>query len=211
MKKLILALDVPNFEVAIEIAEDVYEYVDEFKVNYPLVLSSGIKIIKDLAKMKPVIADFKIADVPHISCEIARIAFENRASSVIVHGFSGRDTVEAVLNVAKNFDGKVYVVTELSSKGGEEYMANFSVKIAETVRELGCHGIIAPATRIEKVKILRRTVKDLEIICPGIGFQGGNFEVLKFADGIIVGRSIYMSDDPRRAAKEMKEIVSKYK
>ncbi|MCS7122244.1 MAG: orotidine-5'-phosphate decarboxylase [Archaeoglobaceae archaeon] len=209
MKKLVAALDVLSSEKAVKIAKDIVDYVDEFKVNYPLVLSAGIKVIKDLSKIRPVIADFKIADVPHLAYMISKIAFESGALAVIVHGFSGSDSVKATLDVARDFDGKVYVVTELSSKGGEEYMTKFSVDIAKMAKKLGCHGIIAPATRVEKVKILREVVGKMEILCPGVGFQGGSFEVLKFADGIIVGRSIYESEDPKKSAREIREIINK--
>jgi len=59
---IIVALDVDDTSIAAEIAE----WVDAIKVNYPLVLSKGVSVIKELAAYKPVIADFKIADVPHI-------------------------------------------------------------------------------------------------------------------------------------------------
>ncbi|MCX8172637.1 MAG: orotidine 5'-phosphate decarboxylase, partial [Archaeoglobaceae archaeon] len=85
MKELILALDVEERKIAIKIAEELSDLIDRFKVNYPLLLSAGIKIISELSEMKPVIADLKIADVPHISSKIAEIAFRNDAKAVIAH------------------------------------------------------------------------------------------------------------------------------
>lgn len=207
MKQLILALDVLDEEKALEIARNVEEYVDRIKVNYPLVLSAGIEVIRKLSRIKPVIADFKIADIPYTSSLIAKIAFENLAESVIAHGFVGSDTLKEVCRVAAEYGGKVYVVTELSSPGGEEFMSAVSLKIAEKAREIGCSGLIAPSTRIERLKEIRRVAGDMEILCPGIGAQKGSLEAVKYADGIIVGRGIYDSRNPAEEARKFRQLL----
>jgi len=208
MKKieLVLALDVLERDRALNIASEVREYISYIKVNYPLVLSCGVGIIGELSKIRPVIADFKIADIPYTSSLIARIAFENGAKAVIVHGFAGRETVKAVLDVAKEFEGEVYVVTELTSS--EEFFKGISDKIAKMAVELGCHGIIAPSTRPERVKALKEIVGNIKILCPGIGAQGGSLEVVKYATHIIVGRAIYNSKNPKKSAEEICKKLS---
>ncbi len=207
MKKLVLALDVMDAERAVNLAKEVSDLIDAIKVNYPLVLSAGVEIIERLAEIRPVIADFKIADIPYTSSLIARIAFEKGTSAVIVHGFTGSDTVRAVVEVAEEHEGKVYVVTELSSPGGEEFMSRVSLKIVEMARRLGCHGLIAPSTRIDRLAEIRKAANNMEILCPGIGAQGGSIEALKYADGIIVGRGIYAADDPRKEAKRYRNMI----
>ncbi len=201
MTDLILALDLPDCDRALRIAREVKDFVSHVKVNYPLVLSCGVGVIEELSRVRPVIADFKIADIPYVSSSIAKIAFENGAKAVIVHGFSGRETVKAVLNVAKGYEGEVYVVTELTSS--EEFFKDVSDRIARMAIELGCHGIVAPATRVERVKKLSEIVEGLKVICPGIGAQGGSLEVVKYATHVIVGRAIYESKDPRKSAEEI--------
>lgn len=126
---------------------------------------------------------------------------------MIVHGFTGSDTVRAVVEVAEEHEGKVYVVTELSSPGGEEFMSRVSLKIVEMARRLGCHGLIAPSTRIDRLAEIRKAANNMEILCPGIGAQGGSIEALKYADGIIVGRGIYAADDPRKEAKRYRNMI----
>jgi orotidine-5'-phosphate decarboxylase len=204
--ELVLALDVLERERALKVANEVREYISYIKVNYPLVLSCGVGIIGELSKIRPVIADFKIADIPYTSSLIARIAFENGAKAVIVHGFAGRETVKAVLDVAKEFEGEVYVVTELTSS--EEFFKGISDKIAKMAVELGCHGIIAPSTRPERVKALKEIVGNIKILCPGIGAQGGSLEVVKYATHIIVGRAIYNSKNPKKSAEEICKKLS---
>lgn len=209
---LILALDLKDREKALSVAESVKEHVDVIKVNYPLVLSCGVEIIGELSEIRPVIADFKIADIPFTSSAIAEIAFESGARAVICHGFVGRDVVEEVVKVAKRYSGEVYVVAELSSEGAREFMQPVAEKIVEIANNVGCHGIIAPATRPERVEKLRRLARGLKIISPGVGAQGGKVEeIAKFVDGIIVGRSIYGAENPVEAAKRFKEAFLRAK
>jgi len=199
--EIVLALDVLDRERALSIAKDVKDFISHIKINYPIVLSSGIDVMRDLSKIKPVIADFKIADIPYVSSILAKISFENDASAVIVHGFSGRETVKAVLDVARDYDGEVYVVTELTSS--DEFFGEVSDRIARMALDLGCHGIVAPSTRPDRVKRLREIVGDMKIICPGIGVQGGSVEVAKYATHVVVGRAIYESKDPKGSAEKI--------
>lgn len=201
---LILALDVIDKQDAIKVTEEVSHYFDAIKVNFPLVLSSGLDIISQLADLKPVIADFKIADIPYTSSLISQLAFKAGASAVIVHGFTGSDTINAVIDSGKPFNGEVYVVSELSSKGGKEYFPSVADRIVEMAMDLGCNGIIAPATRVERIAHYRKMSEELTIIAPGIGAQGGKVEeaIKAGANFVILGRSIYRSADPQGAASD---------
>ncbi len=207
MAELVLALDMLDETRALEVAREVSEYVSALKVNYPLVLSAGVDVIGKLAKIRPVVADFKVADIPYTSSLIAKIAFEAGAKAIIVHGFAGVETVKAVLDVAEEYGGEVYVVTELTSS--DEFFRGVADRIAKMARDLGCHGIIAPGNRPERVKELRRIVGGMKILCPGIGVQGGKAEAVidAGADAIIVGRSIYEAEDPKKAAEELSRLL----
>ena len=209
---LVLALDLKEERKALEVAKRVEKYIEAVKVNYPIVLSCGIKIIEKLSKIKPVIADFKIADIPYTSSLIAEIAFESGAKAVICHGFVGEDVLREVLNAARSYDGKVYVVTELTNEGAKKFMAPAALKIVEMAKRVGCQGLIAPATKPEKVGEIRKIAGDMEILSPGIGAQGGAVEeVAPYVDGIIVGRSIYTAENPEEVARELKERFRKAK
>jgi orotidine-5'-phosphate decarboxylase len=212
MKKengLILALDVIDREEALRLIGYVADYLDAIKVNYPLILSSGIEIIKELSDIKPVIADFKIADIPYTSSLSSELAFKAGASGIIVHGFSGRDTVSAVINIASRYKGDVFVVSELSNEGGKEFLTPVSDKIVQMANDLGCSGIIAPATRPERIAHFRKIARNLTIISPGVGAQGGILEdvIRAGADFIIVGRSIYNAENPGKVAKEYADRI----
>lgn len=131
------------------------------------------------------------------------------ASAVIAHGFTGSDSVRACVDASQ---GKVFIVTEMSHPGGKEFTQPNAERIAAIAREEGAMGIIAPATRPERIAKMREIVGDMKIISPGVGAQGGKAsDALRFgADFIIVGRAIYEAPDPAEAAKGIAEEISAY-
>ncbi|MGC8913004.1 MAG: orotidine-5'-phosphate decarboxylase [Thermoplasmata archaeon] len=211
MKGLILALDMTSAEKGISVFQKVCSYIEAVKVNYPIVLSAGTKIIKTLSEKKYVLCDFKIADIPNTSRLIAEIAFENGASGVIAHAFTGRDSLKAVKDVAEKYGGEVFVVVEMSHPGGAEFTAKHAEEFAYLAKEAGARGVIAPATRPERIKKIREIIgEEMLILSPGVGTQGGELKktISAGANYIIVGRSIYEAEKPDEIAKEMRAAIS---
>lgn len=204
--RIILALDVKSRMDALRVVESARESVDAVKVGWPLILAAGPDVIIDIAKIKDVICDMKIADIPSVNTLIVQQAMSRRASAVICHGFTGEDSVKACVDAAK---GQVFVVTEMSHPGGKQFTAPVADKLAALAKSAGARGIVAPATRPDRIADLRRIIGNLEIISPGVGAQGGKAsDALKAgADYIIVGRAIYESPDPKAAAKALADEV----
>ncbi|WP_297063427.1 orotidine-5'-phosphate decarboxylase [Thermococcus sp.] len=207
MNRLILALDLYDREKAIEIARQTADYLWAIKVNWPLILGSGLGIISELKQVTglPVIADLKLADIPNTNRLIARKVFEAGADYIIIHGFVGRDSVKAVMEL-----GETIIVVEMSHLGAKEFIQPVTDKLIEMANGLEPFGVIAPATRPERVAYIRSKLKPgIRVITPGVGAQGGKVgDVLKAgADYIIVGRAIYQSDNPRESARKIHEEV----
>ncbi len=205
--RIILALDEVRGERAMWVAEQVADLVDAIKINWPLVLSTSPETITSLSRLSPVICDFKVADIPNTASLIVSQAIKRGAEGVIVHGFTGSDSVRAAVQAA---DGRqIFVVAEMSHPGGAEYTAPASESLARMAVECGASGIIAPATRPERVAALRKIVGDLLILSPGVGAQGGSASTAlnKGADYVIIGRSIYGAEDPRVAASQVVEEI----
>ena len=212
--RLILALDVLDSEDAIRISKDVAEYVDAIKIGYPIVLACGLDIIKDLSELAPIIADFKVADIPNTNRLICEQVFDAGADAVIVQGFTGHDSLEICVNLANERNKSIFVVTEMSHPGALDFMQDVGEDIAKMAADKKAFGIVAPATRPERVKEIRKIIgEEVTIISPGVGAQGGSAsDVIKAgADWVIVGRSIYQSDNPADAAKaivdEIKTVI----
>lgn len=209
--RLILALDVTDKDKAISISRDVAEYVDAIKIGYPLVLGAGTGAINAVTEFAPVIADFKVADIPNTAGLICARAFEAGASAVIVHGFTGRDSLLECVKRGKEYNGDIYVVTEMSHPGAVEFMAPKALELARLAVDSGASGVVAPATRPARVKEIRSVVGGLTIISPGVGAQGGSASaaIRAGADYVIVGRSIYNSGNPGEEAKKIAKEIGK--
>jgi orotidine-5'-phosphate decarboxylase len=209
--RLILALDVTDRTKAISISKDVTEYVDAIKIGYPLVLGAGIEIINTLSEFAPIIADFKVADIPNTNRLICSRAFEAGAGAVIVHAFTGRDSLSECVKTGREHNGKIYVVTEMSHPGAVDFMQAKALELARLAVESSASGVVAPATRPERVKEIRSVVGELTIISPGVGAQGGSAveAVRAGADYVIVGRSIYNSKNPAIEAEKIAKEIEK--
>jgi orotidine-5'-phosphate decarboxylase len=202
-RRLILALDVTDVGRARSLAKTVAGEVDAIKVNWPLALAGGLDLIRALSSIGYVLCDFKIADIPNTSRLIVELATSAGAAGVICHGFAGEDSVRSCVEAAKG--AEVFVLTELSHPGGLEYTAKFADDFARLAVRAGAAGIIAPATRPERVKALRAIVGSKLILAPGVGAQGGKAAdaIRAGADAVIVGRAIYEARDPAQAAREL--------
>jgi orotidine-5'-phosphate decarboxylase len=63
---IILAMDVTNINKAMELMDNVSDYLDTVKIGYPLVLAEGLESVSKIKKEYDcrVICDFKVADIP---------------------------------------------------------------------------------------------------------------------------------------------------
>lgn len=199
--RLVLALDETDGEKALAIAESVSGVVDAVKINWPLVLSEGPQMITRLAEFSDVICDFKVADIPNTVRLIVENAVSRGASAVIVHAFTGDDSLRAAVDAANG--AEIYAVTEMSHPGAVVFTAKHAEEMARLGVECGVDGFIAPATRPERIKLVRSIVGDRKILSPGVGAQGGKASdaISAGADYAIVGRAIYGSEDPRASAE----------
>src|SRR5206468_1348239 len=104
---------------------------------------------------------------------------------------------------------------ELSHPGGQEFTSKFSEEFARLAVRVGAAGIIAPATRPDRIRALRGIVGNRLILAPGVGAQGGKASdaIAAGADAVIVGRAVYDAKDPALAARmianEIRSIAMK--
>jgi orotidine-5'-phosphate decarboxylase len=208
---LIIALDVTDGNEAISISKAVAEHVDAIKIGYPLVLGAGLGIITRISEFAPVIADFKVADIPNTDKLICEQTFKAGAEAVIVHGFTGKDSLAECVNTGKEYGKDIYVVTEMSHPGALDFMQTVAEALAMMAVESGASGVVAPATRPGRLREIRNVVGDLTIISPGVGAQGGSASdtIRAGADYVIVGRSIYGSRNPEIEAGKIADEIKK--
>ncbi len=205
--RLVLALDETDGEKALAIARSVGDIVDAIKINWPLVLSEGPQMITKLSEMSEVICDFKVADIPNTVRLIVENAVSRGASAVIVHAFTGDDSLRAAVEASGG--AEIYAVTEMSHPGAKMFTAQHAEEMARLGVECGVSGFIAPATRPDRIRAIRGVVGDRKILSPGVGAQGGKASdaISAGATYAIVGRAIYGSEDPRASAEAFAEDI----
>ncbi|HPJ72899.1 MAG TPA: orotidine-5'-phosphate decarboxylase, partial [bacterium] len=127
---IVLALDVPDRERAFSLLDEVADFIDVIKFNYPLILREGLRIVTDIKRRyrKPILADFKVADVPVTNDRIVRLAAEAGADGIMVHGFIGIDALRSARRAAGTM--KVLVVTQLTNPGGLDFTSRFTDEFA---------------------------------------------------------------------------------
>ncbi|KZX15748.1 orotidine-5'-phosphate decarboxylase [Methanobrevibacter filiformis] len=202
---IILAMDLMNILDAYDLSEEISNYINTIKIGYPLTLSEGlstINIFKENFDFN-VICDYKVADIPETNEKIADLTFKAGADYLIVHGFVGSDSIIATKEKAEEYEKDIFLLTEMSHPGAKKFLQPVADDIAKMGVEMNIKNYVAPSTRLERLSQIRDIVgKDSFIISPGVGTQGGDpKKTLNYADALIVGRSIYESEDPETAIK----------
>jgi uridine monophosphate synthetase len=190
-------------------AAAVEPHIVALKLNYPLVLATGLEIahhIKTVTPNLPLIADFKVADIDNTNAWIARHTYAAGIDAIIVQGFIGDDAIQAVLNEARKYgDRGVILVVDMSHPGSLQFIHPQTPKLAKLAVKLKVTGVISPGTRPPHVRDIRTWVgPDTLVLAPGVGAQGGKpgSAIAAGADYEIIGRSIYQAEDPAQTARE---------
>ena len=208
---LILALDVGSESEAIEICDSVKDYIDTIKIGYPLALAEGLEIINKLKDKFgfQVICDFKVADIDATNSKICDETFKAGADAIICHGFVGSDSVQACLDMANEYEKELFLLTEMSHPGAKMFLQKNADAIAQMGVDMNITNFVAPATRLDRLADIRQIVgEDAFIISPGVGKQGGDGKkTLQYSDAIIVGRSIYESENPQKSCEDLIKSV----
>src|SRR5256712_9448809 len=200
-RRLSLARDLVDPRAALSVAKAVDGEVDAIKVGWALFLSGGREVFRALARLGYLLADLRTAEIPDTTRLMGHQVAKMGPSGIITHGLVGEGSVRAAVEAAGR--AEVFVITEMSHPGAAEFTAPHAEEVARVAVRAGAAGIVAPATRPERVKALRAIIGSRLILSPGVGAQGGNAReaIAAGADAVIVGRAIYEAADPTAAAK----------
>jgi len=228
-EKIILALDVPTKEQAIEVIKSTEGIITAFKIGLQLFTAMGSDFVRELASSGlKIFLDLKFHDIPNT---VAKAGIEVAKLGVWmfnVHTLGGAEmmkrTVEEVTEFCelKNLKKpKILGVTVLTSSSDETLrQVGIKADASETVKNLailsarcGLDGVVASPHEIE---IVKRNVEkeDFLVITPGIRPSFAPAEDQKRvmtpkealslgADYIVIGRPILQSSNPKVAIEKI--------
>lgn len=198
MKKLQVALDLLSTEDAKEMLKKVGDYVDIIELGTPLMVSEGADVIREIKPLYPEKTVF------------ADIAFQAGADMVSVLAQANDATIQDVIKTAKKYHGKVLVdmcaVKDIEARAkqiepwGPDYIC---VHVGYDVQNTG-------ADPVEEVKKLS-AVKCEKAAAGGIKMATFEAACQSDIDDIIVGGGLFNAPDPAVTAKQMYEILNKYR
>ncbi|HYQ48444.1 MAG TPA: orotidine-5'-phosphate decarboxylase [Thermodesulfovibrionales bacterium] len=224
-ERLILALDVDDFDYAVELIETFSPHIEIFKVGLELHTIAGSKIIDEIHKRgKKVFLDLKFHDIPTTVAKAGVAAARRGVFMFNVHASGGLDMMrkcrDEVVNVCLRENlGKtrIIAVTVLTSMSQEilknEIGIQHSLKtqvrhLAGLALKAGLDGVVASAQ--EAAVIRSHCGRGFLIVTPGIRPSWSSADdqhrlmtpkhaLREGADYLVMGRAILSHANPVRA------------
>lgn len=234
-ERIILALDVSDYDEAVAVVQKFKSQVDVFKVGSELFTSVGPRIVKQLHLMgKKVFLDLKFHDIPNTVSKAVLAAARLGVHIVNVHALGGLEMMKRAADTMREFTLKqnverprliaVTVLTSINQKTlrdelGVELRMSAQVKhLAGLAQQAGLDGVVASPADVEMIRA--RYGSAFLIITPGIRPSWAAEDDQKRtmtpakaislgSDYLVIGRSILAQDDPIAALRKIQEEIAK--
>ncbi|MDQ7832128.1 MAG: orotidine-5'-phosphate decarboxylase [Desulfovibrionaceae bacterium] len=229
-QRIIVALDVPDAQTAICLAERLGEKVDFYKVGLELFLAAGFAVPDRLAAMgRKIMLDLKFHDIPEtVKRAVARLAdhdialFTAHAAPGVIGAAAqtkGRAGLLAVTVLTSHDPGETRsmmsggeVLGVGSPEPGEDWVANLVLTRARDALKSGADGVVCSGR--EAALVRRELGGEFLIVVPGIRPTGHAPDdqrravtaaeaIRAGADHLVVGRPITRAADPLAAAEAL--------
>lgn len=224
---IIVALDLPTAEQAVEIASVVLPYVGAFKIGLGLLHGPGPGTIDALVRLgRPVFADAKLHDIPSQVEAAAYRLGTHGARWVTAHVSGGMPMLEAAVRGLERGSGAapagilgVSVLTSLDKAdlerlGIQRSPGQLVGKMAKLADQAGCEGLVCSP---QELNVVEQAAPRLLKVSPGIRPTAAIDDqsrvatpeeaMSRGADYLVVGRPITGSSDPARAAHDIAAAV----
>jgi orotidine-5'-phosphate decarboxylase len=222
-ERLILALDVPTREDALNIIAQLGGHIKFFKIGLQLFMASHFEIVDYLGDQGfKVFLDLKLYDIPNTVVQALSIMSKHPVTFTTLH--AERSILKAGVEATQGKPG-ILAVTVLTSMDPMDFEAEYGKSVervvierAQMARDTGCAGVIASGKEASLIR--NHCGEKLLIISPGIRAQGADkqdqkrvitaFDAIRNgADYIVVGRPILKAADPKKAVVEIIREIEK--
>lgn len=206
--KIFVALDTNQIDKALNIVEEIKDYIAGIKLGLQFFSKNGPEGIKLFSKFNiPIFLDLKIFDIKNTVTKTIESLDALQINYLSVHLMNGLDTLKAAKKTSLKLSKPikllgVSVLTSFSDENLQEVGINNSVEkqvaiLGSLVEKSGLDGIICSAYEINLVK---KISNNIEIFVPGIRLKKNNHEQTRVmtpmqaikggADYLVIGRPI---------------------
>lgn len=225
--KLILALDLPEREEALELLEKLRGKLQWVKIGLQMYLRYGSPFVREIADMGfKIFLDLKLYDIPNTVASAVKSLGNLPISMLTIHASGGEEMMKAAVEAAKesNPDLKILAVTVLTSFNAEGLSATGVERspekqvenLAKLAEKSGVKALVCSPLEVE---MLRKILpEEFELITPGIRPAGSSANEQKRimtpskaakagSSHIVVGRPILKAENPAGMVDEiLKEL-----
>ena len=231
-ERIILALDFPEHEIAIDWVVKLKYKIKTFKVGPILFLDSGSEGLKEFSNLGvDVFLDLKFHDIPSTVEKTARQCVRFQANMFTIHTLGGFEMMKSVSEALKDEAEKlsypkplvlgVTVLTSHDKKSLEQIGINTSTQdtvmsLAILAEKANVDGLVCSGVEVEA---LRKEFGDrFTLVVPGIRPGTANHDqkrvttpeeaVSKGADYLVIGRAITEAKNPEEVVDEIVKSIS---
>ncbi|NJN76506.1 MAG: orotidine-5'-phosphate decarboxylase [Synechococcaceae cyanobacterium RL_1_2] len=225
--RIIVPLDVPNFEEAIALV-NAFPEVSFWKVGLQLFVAEGPKVLAYLREhQKRIFLDLKFHDIPNTVAQACRSAAQYQVDFLTLHGAAGREALTMALAAIANepHPPQLLAISLLTSINSHTLALDLKVPIelpeytltmALMAKDSGLTGAVCSPQEAEQIKQV--CGKDFLLVCPGVrpswaakndqqrtmtpsqAFQAG-------ADYLVIGRPLTQASDRPQAWAQLKAEI----
>lgn len=219
MNPIFVAIDTPELDRAVALAEAVRDHAGGVKLGLEFFSARGPDGVRRIAELGlPIFLDVKLHDIPNTVAKAVEALARLEPAILTVHASGGREMLTAAKRAAAA-STKVVAVTLLTSLdkadldeiGIERSPADQVARLTRLARDAGLDGIVCSGAEIAEA---RAAWPDGFFVVPGIRPAGADLGDQKrvvtpsraLEDGanvLVIGRPITGADDPNKAIMEI--------
>lgn len=230
--RIYVALDTPDVEAAIAMAQQLAGYVGGVKLGKEFFVANGPDAVRAVGELgMPVFLDLKFHDIPNTVAGAVRSALPSAPAILNVHAMGGSAMMRAAKEALDSGDfdkgpiPMLIAVTVLTSLGDDD-LAELGisvnaeqqvVRLAKLTQSCGLDGVVCSPREIGPIRAA--CGDDFKLVVPGIrptwaatGDQKRittpSDAITSGADYLVIGRPITSADDPVAAAKMIADEIS---
>ena len=222
--KVIIALDTPDEQKALELVKLLKHKVSVFKVGLELFCSEGPEIVNKINDLGcKVFLDLKFHDIPNTVAGAARAALSTGAFMFNVHASGGREMmrkVRVMIDAAELPEKPIVIAVTVLTSLDESDLNDINISkspleqvktLALLTKESGLDGVVASPREITAIREVAG--QDFVIVTPGVrpawAQAGDQKRIMTPAEALDAGASYIVVGRPVTAAPNPVEAIDK--